>query len=73
MESDEMMLERLFTYHPPKGDQNGRYDRISVAAQDFAQTILECAPSCEDRWIAINKVREARMMANAAIACNELQ
>jgi hypothetical protein len=61
-------LEPIFTYHPPKGDQSKRYDKLRTAAYEFAKMILECTPECPDQTAAIRKVREAVMTANAAIA-----
>jgi hypothetical protein len=64
-------IEREFTYHTPKNDQQERYVRIREDAKVFAITIFECTPYCPDQIVAIRKVREAVMTANAAIACNE--
>lgn len=64
-------LDKIFTYHPPKEDQPKRYEIIRKAAKDFAQIILDNTPECDDREIAVLKVREAVMLANASIAINE--
>lgn len=66
------MVEKLFTYHPPKDhDQVRRYERLRTAAKVFALEILCSTPACADQTAAIRKVREAVMTANAAIACEE--
>ncbi len=62
---------RAFTYHPPKDDQVKRYGDIRDAAKQLAYVIHQCTPSCADQTVAIRKVREAAMIANAAIAINE--
>lgn len=67
----EINLESIFTYHPPIGDQPRRYEKIREAAKEFAQTVLDCTPSCPDQTAAIRKIREAVMTANASIAINE--
>jgi len=67
----EAELENLFKYHAPKNDQPQRYERIRAAAKEFAETIEICCPTSDDRTDAIRKIREAVMMANASIACNE--
>ncbi|MCA8923985.1 MAG: hypothetical protein KDD82_19400 [Planctomycetes bacterium] len=65
-------LDNLFSYHPPKGDQAQRYERLRSAARAFSEEILECTPVGADQSAAIRKVREAVMTANAAIAIGEL-
>lgn len=64
-------LDSLFTYHPVKGDQQDRYERINAAAKAFAKVILECAPASPEKTLAVRDVQRARMMANCAIAVNE--
>lgn len=62
-------LENWFTYHAPTADQLPRYEAIRAAGKAFAAVILANAPSSADQTVAIRKVREAVMTANAAIAC----
>ncbi len=64
-------LKNLFTYHAPKGDQTERYEKINEAALNLAQVVIENTPKCADQTAAIRQIREARMTANSAIACNE--
>lgn len=64
-------LDNLFSYHPPKGTQVQRYTEIREAGKALATVILECTPECGDRNAAVHKVRQAIMLANCAIACNE--
>ncbi len=64
-------LRNNFTYHAPKGDQTERYGLINEAAVNFARIVLENTPKCADQSAAIRQIREARMTANSAIACNE--
>lgn len=64
-------LDNLFVYHPPKGDQAARYEKISKAAKEFARVVLENTPACADQTVTIRKIVEARMSANATIAINE--
>jgi len=61
-------LDAIFTYHAPTEEQTSRYAQIRHAARMFAQTILYCTPHGPDQQIAIRKVREAVMTANASIA-----
>ena len=64
-------LENVFVYHAPFGTQVQRYQTIRDTAKTLAETILESCPQSPETTIAINKIREAVMMANAAIECNE--
>lgn len=61
-------IERMFTYHPPSGNQPERYGEIRDAAKVLAKVILKNTPGSADQTAAIRKLREAVMTANAAIA-----
>ncbi len=61
-------IDRFFTYHPPKGDQPERYQKIREAARAFAHAINDNCPDSADKTAAIRKLREAVATANAAIA-----
>lgn len=74
------VLDQLFTYHPPKEGQPERYQRIRDAAKEFARVILEEAPKDggegildlpHETTLALDRVSEAVMHANAAIARHE--
>jgi len=67
----EEQLENLFTYHAPKEDQAERYQDIRDTGRFLAETIQKHAPDSAEKTLAIRKVQEAVMWANAAIACNE--
>lgn len=64
-------LENLFSYHAPKGDQIQRYAEIRSEALKFARKIVELTPESPEQTLAIRKIHEAVMQANAAISCNE--
>jgi hypothetical protein len=67
------VLEELFTYHAPTGDQPERYKRIRSAAKFLAYVIHnDCAPG-PDRTAAVRKISEAVMTANKSIATNNAQ
>jgi alkanesulfonate monooxygenase SsuD/methylene tetrahydromethanopterin reductase-like flavin-dependent oxidoreductase (luciferase family) len=71
MENILEQIDNWFRYHAPKGDQQERYARIRAAAKEFAKILAECTPPSADQTVAIRKLRECVMVANAAIACNE--
>lgn len=62
-------IHNWFTYHPPTPDQVKDYQVLRDAAREFAGTVFRLTPAGEEQRAAILKVREAVMMANAAIAC----
>lgn len=66
----EYILNR-FTYHPPKGDQAARYNHLRAVARSLALDIASTCPPSRERSIALTKLEEAVMWANASIARNE--
>jgi len=66
-------IENMFTYHAPNENQKERYESINEAFRAAAMTVLACSPGSAERTIAIRKLQEGRMMANAAIALEPFQ
>lgn len=64
-------IENWFTCHASTPHQVERYAVIRDAARTFAKVLLALTPASADQTVAIRKVREAVMTANAAIACEE--
>lgn len=64
-------VHRAFTYHPPKGDQPMRYVRIRDEGRSLADTLLLLCPDSRERSLALTRLEEVVMWANAAIARNE--
>ncbi len=54
-----------------KPDAEPEFKAIAQGCEDFLITILKNCPPCADRTTALNRVREARMWANSAIALEE--
>lgn len=65
-------LARRFTYHPPKVDQPERYECIRAEALGLAITLCELCPASRERDRALERIEEAVMLANEAIARTEL-
>lgn len=63
-------IEEAFTYHAPQGDQPARYQKIREAAKAVAVVVLECVPAGRERALALTKLQEASMWANAGVALN---
>lgn len=64
-------IENKFTYHAPKADQPKRYEKIRGEAKEFAKLIEECCPESREKSLAMTKLEEAVMWANASIARHE--
>ncbi len=64
-------LGNRFRYHEPKGDQPARYGILRRKALDLATTIEEKCPSSREQSLAITKLEECVMWANASIARRE--
>ena len=60
--------EYVFSHHPATPEKHADYDAIHGAAKDFARVILDHVPACSDRAAALRLLREASMMACAAVA-----
>lgn len=64
-------IERNFSYHAPREDQQLRYDTIRYKAKMFTAYINEYCPDSREKSLAITKIEEAVMWANASIARND--
>jgi hypothetical protein len=65
-------VEQAFRYHPPQGDQAQRYESLRGLARDLAIKIIHSTPTGRNQSLALTKLQEAVMHANAAIAVNEV-
>jgi hypothetical protein len=68
---EEKELDNRFTYHKPSGNQPERYENIRKQGRDFANAIVLQAPESRELYLALTKIEEAVMWANAAIARRE--
>ena len=64
-------IKNRFTYHAPKQDQISRYEEIRANAKIFAELIDMDCPDSREKSIALTKLDEVVMWANASIARNE--
>lgn len=64
-------LKIRFTYHEPKGDQPERYIEIRARAKQLATLISKSCPPSRERSLALTKLEESVMWANASIARRE--
>ena len=61
-------IENNFTYHSPKEGQPEIYQKLRDKAKEFAYLIDECVPDSREKSLAMTKLEEAVMWANAGIA-----
>lgn len=63
-------LKNRFTYHAPKAGQPEIYQKIREQAKVTAFLFNELCPDSREKSLAMTKLEEAVMWANAAIARN---
>ena len=71
---DRQQIERIenaFTYHSPKEGQPEKYAKIRAKAKALAYLIEDTVPDSREKSLAMTKLEEAVMWANAGIARNE--
>jgi hypothetical protein len=64
-------LGRAFTYHPPRGDQGERYERLRGMFRELAFEIAELTPPGREQDEAHRALETSCFFANAAIARGE--
>lgn len=66
-----MDIDNNFAYHSPTDEQISRYKDIRADARKFAKLIEALCPPSRERSLAMTKLEECVMWANASIARNE--
>jgi hypothetical protein len=64
-------IDKSFRYHAPKGSQQQRYEKLRSDIRALAMTIVCNTPESREQSLALTKLEEVMMIANAAIARNE--
>lgn len=64
-------LKEIFSYHAPRPAQIHFYERLRDHAHSFAAHINMVCPESREKSLAITKIQEAVMWANAAIAIHD--
>lgn len=67
----EEQIERAFTYHPPKAGQPERYAMLRDGVKQIALMMKGTCPPSRELSLALTKLEEAVMWANAAISRHE--
>lgn len=63
--------DRVFTYHEPTEEKAPKYVAIRAKARELDDLVRELAPPGREQSLALTKIEEATMWANAAIARND--
>ena len=66
-------IEKAFTYHPPKEGQPAKYAMIRAQAKELAYMIDMHVPDSREKALAMTKLEECVMWANAGIARNGVE
>lgn len=64
-------LNKNFEYHAPKEGQPQKYAELRSSAKTLAGYVIKNCPDSRERSLALTKIEEAVMWANASIARNE--
>ena len=65
-------IENAFTYHAQKDGQPEKYQAIREKAKELAYLIQELVPPSREQSLAMTKLEECSMWANAGIARNDI-
>ena len=63
-------IENNFTYHAPTEITKLKYETIRSNAKELATLISDLVPDSREKSLALTKLEEAVMWANAGIARN---
>ena len=66
-----MNIDNNFTYHRPMESQLPKYEHIRERAREFAFLLEDFCPDSREKSLALTKLEECVMWANASIARNE--
>jgi hypothetical protein len=64
----DRFIRNLFTYHAPRPDQAQKYQLINNLSELLAKALFDNCPQGGEFDLALIKLREFRMWANASIA-----
>lgn len=64
-------INRDFTYHPPTPAKAEKHQAVRDAAKELAVLVMAVVPASREQSLAMTKIEEAVMWANAGIARHE--
>lgn len=68
--AERAQIETAFKHHPPTGGKGDKHAAVREACRFAAYSIVGSQPPSRERALAITKLEEAMMWANAGIARN---
>ena len=71
MKTFNEQIENNFSYHVPKDGQPEKYNQLRDKAKELAYLMSEVCPNSRERALAMTKLEECSMWANASIAREE--
>ena len=63
-----MSVDNNFMYHAPKEGQQEKYQELRAKGKELAYMILDLCPGSREASLAMTKLEESIMWANASIA-----
>lgn len=67
---ENQVIENNFKYHSPSTDQQVKYVALREKAKELAYLLEESCPNSREKSLAMTKLEESVMWANAGIARN---
>ncbi len=61
-------IDNRFEYHTPNEEQQKKYVALRLMGKIFAESVCRMVPSSREQSLALTKIEEAVMFANAGIA-----
>ena len=68
MTHDDFDPDYVFSHHHATPAQLAHFEAIHAGAKHFARVVLEHVPECNDRVAVLRLLREASMLACAAVS-----
>lgn len=69
----KFIIDNNFSYHPPQESQPERYIQLREKAKELAYLINDLCPESREKSLAMTKLEECSMWANASIARSYLR
>lgn len=64
----ESTLEQLFSYHPPKNDEERKLHKIvNQSSMEFAKSLASVVKDPGELTTILKEIQNVRMLANAAV------
>lgn len=63
-------IDNVFAFHPATPTTGPQHDRVREIVRETAHILVDIMPPSPEATLAVRKLQEAMMYANAAIACH---